>query len=74
MFLRLNSGNVTQFGTRFVAPIEIETMPLIGRKQAYALLLEHSGDGEVARPDHVLVGIRVGLTSSRMVCLPRQRW
>jgi hypothetical protein len=51
VFVRLNSGNVTQFGARFIAPIEIEVQPAIGHKQAYARLLEHSGDDEVARPE-----------------------
>ncbi len=49
VFVRINSGNITQAGAPLVGPIDIETRPSLGAGQAEALLLAYSGDAEAAR-------------------------
>ena len=49
VFVRLNSGNITQFGAPLVGPIELETTPVLDAGDAVRLLLDYSGDQEVAQ-------------------------
>ena len=49
VYLRLNSGNITQFGAVLVGPLDIETEPALSSEQALARLLEYSGDDELYR-------------------------
>ncbi|MCP3980903.1 MAG: hypothetical protein GY716_16495 [bacterium] len=46
-FVRLNSGNVTQFGAPLVGDAGIATRPGISREDALKLLMNFTGDGEV---------------------------
>jgi len=49
VFVRVNSGNVVQFGSHLVGPVETATVPAIDAAEAVRLLLDHAGDAEVAR-------------------------
>jgi len=49
VFVRVNSGNVTQFGSHLVGPLELATMPAIEASEAIRGLLAYSGDAETAR-------------------------
>lgn len=50
VYARMNSGNVTEFGARWVGPIEIETRPSIDVAAAQRRLLAYSGDDEAIEP------------------------
>lgn len=49
VFLRLNSGNLTQFGAPHVGQTDLEPRPTLSVEDAVGLLMAHSGDGEVYR-------------------------
>jgi hypothetical protein len=49
VFVRINNGNITQFGAPLVGPADVDTSPVIDAAGAVELLLEWSGDDEVAR-------------------------
>ena len=48
-FVRLNSGNVTQFGAPFVGDTAVATRPSIDGETARRILVRWSGDEELAR-------------------------
>jgi len=50
VFARLNSGNVTQFGSRRIGRIDTATTPVLDATDALTALLEVSNDAERARP------------------------
>lgn len=47
VFLRLNSGNVVQFGSPLVGPVTTGTKPTLDEQRAIEALMEHSGDAEL---------------------------
>jgi hypothetical protein len=49
VFVRVNSGNVTQLGAPLVGGIAIDTRPQLGADGAIARLLVYTGDSETAR-------------------------
>ena len=49
VYVRVNHGNITQFGAPLVGPIELDTTPLLDAEQAIAKLMGYTGDAEVAR-------------------------
>ncbi len=48
VFVRVNSGNITQFGSQRIAPIGIATTPEMTADQAILKLMRYTGDGESA--------------------------
>jgi len=52
VFVRLNSGNLTQFGAPLVGPVRTSTRPTISGAQALDILLKYTGDGELYRLRH----------------------
>ncbi len=49
VFLRLNNGNLTQFGAPYIGRAGIDPRPTLGADEARAALLAWSGHGELAR-------------------------
>jgi hypothetical protein len=49
VFVRLNSGNVTQFGAPLVGEIHLDTRPALDADSALDRLMVHTGDAEVYR-------------------------
>jgi len=49
VFLRLNSGNLTQFGAPLVGPVNTGTHPALDEHRAIEALMAHSGDAELYR-------------------------
>jgi hypothetical protein len=49
VFVRINSGNITQAGAPLVGPIDLDTRPLVEAREAVDLLLDYTGDREVAQ-------------------------
>jgi hypothetical protein len=49
VFVRVNSGNITQIGAPLVGAIGLDTRPLVGADAAADLLLDYTGDTEIAR-------------------------
>ncbi|HXV76490.1 MAG TPA: hypothetical protein VD788_09240, partial [Candidatus Polarisedimenticolaceae bacterium] len=49
VFVRINSGNVTQLGAPLVGRLTEDPVPAIDRERAIELLMRHSGDGEIYR-------------------------
>lgn len=49
VFVRANSGNVTQFGAPLVGSIDIDTIPVLGEEGAWRALLGYTGDDEIAQ-------------------------
>ena len=49
VFVRLNSGNLVQFGAPLVGPVSTSTQPLLDAEKAIEVLMVHSGDGELYR-------------------------
>jgi len=49
VFLRINSGNVIQFGAPLVGPVNSDTKPVLGEQRAIEELMAHSGDAELYR-------------------------
>ncbi len=49
VYVRVNSGNVTQIGSRWVGPFDAPTTPAIKPREALRRLLAYSGDEETAR-------------------------
>lgn len=50
VFVRINSGNITQFGAPFVGDASVATTPAFDSDEALRLLTAWSGDDETARP------------------------
>ncbi len=63
VYVRINSGNVVQFGAHLVGESVVDTVPRISANAALARLLEATGDGELARfeaePARVIVPMAV---------------
>jgi Zn-dependent metalloprotease len=49
VFVRVNSGNITQFGAPLVGTAGVPTDPALGRDEAVRALHDWAGDGETAR-------------------------
>jgi len=49
VFVRVNSGNITQIGAPLVGSIALDTRPSIEARQALAWLVDYTGDAEVAQ-------------------------
>ena len=49
VYIRINSGNITQFGARLIGPIDVDTEPVVDADQAFQALVEYSGDEDLAR-------------------------
>ena len=49
VFVRVNSGNITQIGAPLVGAIDLDTRPRVGAAEAARRLLDYTGDAEVAR-------------------------
>jgi hypothetical protein len=49
VFLRINSGNVTQFGAPLVGTPPADVRPVLNREDALEALMAYSGDGEAFR-------------------------
>ncbi len=49
VFVRINSGNIVQFGAPLVGPSEVDPNPTVRAEEAVLRLMVHSGDGELAR-------------------------
>jgi len=49
VFLRLNSGNVTQLGAPLVGPVHLDAKPALPAAEAIERLLAYTGDGELYR-------------------------
>lgn len=47
--VRMNSGNITQFGAQGIASIALDTAPAIDRAEALRLLLAYAGHDELGR-------------------------
>ncbi|MDB4324869.1 hypothetical protein N9971_00840, partial [bacterium] len=48
VFARINSGNITQFGGRYVGPIDLDPTPQIRPGRALKNLFDYSGDADTA--------------------------
>ncbi len=49
VFVRINSGNVVQFGAALVGSTDLDPTPFLGREETVRRLLTYSGDAESAR-------------------------
>jgi hypothetical protein len=49
VFVRVNSGNITQFGAPLVGPTDVDTTPRISSDEAVRRLLSYTGDLETAQ-------------------------
>jgi hypothetical protein len=49
VFVRVNSGNITQAGAPLVGRIDLDTRPVVEAREAVDLLLAYTGDSEVAQ-------------------------
>jgi Zn-dependent metalloprotease len=79
VFVRLNSGNITQFGAPVLGGITVNTVSSIDRNEAIKLLLKWSGDEETARlqdePELVLQPENIGdeILTYRLVWVMRYK-
>lgn len=51
VFVRINSGNITQFGAPLVGPIDLDTTPVLDRVRAFQAALDHAGHSDAARAE-----------------------